>query len=82
MQWLGLLILLGILALLFLAAMYFGGTQKTSGRRSGSSLDDFYRSKGMGNVLETRDRLDGISMRQHHGSSPEKRRHHEHRESE
>ncbi|HZS76335.1 MAG TPA: hypothetical protein VFA41_06945 [Ktedonobacteraceae bacterium] len=51
MQLLGILIFIGILVLLLAAAMYFGNTQKTPNRRSGSALDDLYSSKGMGNVI-------------------------------
>lgn len=65
MQLLGILILLGILVLLLLAGMYFANTQKTPNRRSGSALDDLYRSKGMGNVLDARDTLDSFSSGAH-----------------
>jgi len=59
MQLLALLILLGILVLLFLAATYFARSQKTFNMGSRSVLDDFYRSQGMGNTLDAGYNLDG-----------------------
>jgi hypothetical protein len=57
MQWLGVLILFGVFALLFIAAIYLARTQKTPNRNTGSSLDDLYRSKGLGNVLDASEKL-------------------------
>lgn len=51
MQILGVLILLGILAFLLIAAFYLSSTQKIH-NQSESSLDDFYRSSGVGNVVD------------------------------
>ena len=65
MQLLGILILLGILVLLLVAGMYFANTQKTPNRHSGSALDDLYRSKGMGNVLDAREKVDEMRSMEH-----------------
>jgi hypothetical protein len=73
MQWLGLAILLGILITLFLAARYFGDTQKTHNARPKSARDDFYHSRGMINVSNAREKLDEIAVEQRRRSSP--RRH-------
>lgn len=70
MQLLGILILPGILVLLLVAAVYLANTQKTPNRRTGSALDDLYRSKGMGNVLDARDALDSFSS----GARPRQQR--------
>jgi D-alanyl-D-alanine dipeptidase len=82
MQLLGILILLGLLVLLLIAGMYFANTQKTPNRRSGSALDDLYRSKGMGNVLDARERLDEMRStgHRHHTQVQEKGQHHRHEE--
>jgi len=74
MQLLGILILLGILVLLLVAGLYFANTQKMPNRRSGSALDDLYRSKGMGNVLDSRERLDEISPSEHRRHSQGRQR--------
>lgn len=77
MQLLGVLIFIGILVLLLLAAVYFGNTQKTPNRPSVSPLDDLYRSKGMGNIVDANQQLrefsGGKSRRRMRGS--ERRRH-------
>ena len=72
MQWLGVLILFGIFALLCIAGIYLARTQKTPNRNTGSPLDDLYRSKGLGNVLDANQKLNLHSTGgQHH--------HHHHR---
>jgi hypothetical protein len=73
MQWLGLVILLGILITLFLAARYFGDTHYTHNERPKSARDDFYHSRGMVHVPNAREKLDEIAAEQHRRSSP--RRH-------
>lgn len=75
MQWLGALILLGLLIALFFAARYFGNTQKTPNRRPVSANEDFYYARGMGNVLNARNKLDEIAAKQRRSSSSSKRRH-------
>ncbi len=57
MQWLGVLILFGIFAFLCIAGIYLARTQKTHSKYIGSSLDDLYRSKGLGNVLDANHKL-------------------------
>ena len=79
MQWLGALILIGILALLLLAGVYLGNSQKTSNRRPASSLDDFYHSEGMGNVLNANEKLNELSAVEHHRHSHGGQQHREHK---
>ncbi len=69
----GALILIGLLIGLFIGVYYLGSTQKTPGRRK-SSVDDFYRSKGMGNVLDAREQIERMGIVQVKGSSLRRRR--------
>ncbi len=64
MQWLGIAIFLGILILLFLACMYLSNSQQSPKQRSGSAVDDFYHARGMGNLNNARQKLDGIARDQ------------------
>ncbi len=59
MQLIGILILVGILALLLLGAFYLSNTQKTHNPPE-SSIDDFYRSTGFGNVVDANKQMRGM----------------------
>ena len=74
MQWLGASILLGLLIGLLLAVKYFGNTQKMPNSRPRSALDDFYHSKGMGNVLQAQEKLHDIEPKQRRTSLSQRRR--------
>ena len=65
MQWLGLLIFIGIGALLVIALIYLAKTQKAPNRNSASSLDDLFHSKGLGNVLDANEKLNKLSTREY-----------------
>ncbi|HLX56047.1 MAG TPA: hypothetical protein VKR83_03405 [Ktedonobacteraceae bacterium] len=83
MPWIGGLILIGILALLLIAGVYLGNSEKTPNRRPASSLDDFYRSSGLGNVLDANEKLNELSEGEHqrhaHGGQQQ---HHQHKHDE
>ncbi|HVB74342.1 MAG TPA: hypothetical protein VNE38_12370 [Ktedonobacteraceae bacterium] len=81
MQWLGALILIGILALLLIAAMYFGNSQKTPNNPPASSLDDFYRSSGLGNVLNANQKLNEHSQGGHQRHSHEEQKQQKHKDA-
>jgi hypothetical protein len=76
MQWIGVLILIGIFALLCIAGIYFARTQKTHNRNKGSSLDDLYRSKGLGNVIDANENLHFHSAREYQRHSHRGQGHH------
>jgi hypothetical protein len=66
MQWLGIIILIGLLALLFVAILYFGFNQKTPNRRPRAGdygKSDFYHSEGEGNPRYNLEKLDARSPR-------------------
>ncbi|HEV2472447.1 MAG TPA: hypothetical protein VGT44_18470 [Ktedonobacteraceae bacterium] len=74
MQLIGILILIGVLALLLIGVFYLGSTQKTHTPPE-SSLDDFYRSTGFGNVVDANKRiremgLSGGQRRHSRGKKP------------
>ena len=83
MQLLGVLIFIGILALLLLAGVYLARTQKTHNKPA-SALDDLYRSKGFGNVVDANEQLrQNLSMGNHqHAARRKKQTHHQHRSDE
>ncbi|HLH61030.1 MAG TPA: hypothetical protein VKV20_05045 [Ktedonobacteraceae bacterium] len=65
MQWLGVLILFGILASLCIAGIYLARTQKTHNMNVATPLDNLYHSKGLGNVLDANQQLNLHSTREH-----------------
>ena len=76
MHGIGVLILFGIFALLCIAAIYFARTQQTPNRNIGSSLDDLYRSKGLGNVLDANEHLRLHTSGEYQRRSHRGQRHH------
>ncbi|HZU66494.1 MAG TPA: hypothetical protein VFA09_04380 [Ktedonobacteraceae bacterium] len=72
MQWLGVLILFGIFAFLCIAGIYLARTQKTRNTNVVTPLDDLYRSKGLGNVLDANHKL---NLRSTGGQQQKHRRH-------
>ena len=78
MQWLGLLIFMGIGALLVIALIYLAKSQKTPNRTSASSLDDLYHSKGLGNVLDANEKLNKLSTREHQRHAQRGQKHPQH----
>ena len=79
MQWLGVLLLFGMFMLLLRAAIHLGRTEKMPNKRKWSALDDFYRSKGLGNVLEAQEKLDEIPAGRDRSSSSGRHRHSGHK---
>jgi hypothetical protein len=61
MQWVGAAIMIGLLALLLIGGALLARSEKTPNSRSGSPYEDFYRSKGLGNVLEANEKLNQFS---------------------
>ena len=58
MQWLAALLLIGTFVLLLLAAVHLGRTEKMPNKPKWSALEDFYRSKGLGNVIDAQKKFD------------------------
>jgi hypothetical protein len=65
MQLLGVLLFVGILTLLLLAVIYLGRTQTTHNRPA-SSLDDLYRSRGFGNVVDANEHIREVLSAENH----------------
>lgn len=78
MQLLGVLIFIGILTLLLLAGVYLARTQKTHNKPA-SALDDLYRAKGFGNVVDANEQFrQNISMGNHqHAARRKQQTHHQ-----
>lgn len=67
---LGVIILLGLLVLLFVGVFYLGTTQKPSSHRAPLPGEDWYRSRGMGNVIDARQQInDVLAVRPHRSAS-------------
>jgi hypothetical protein len=71
---LGALILIGLLIVLFVGAYYLGSTQKMPNQRKRSALDDFYRSRGMGNVADGLNQVENVVRPTRQNSSSSKHR--------
>lgn len=78
MQWLAALIFIGIGLLLVIALIYLAKAQKTPNRNPGSSIDDLYRSKGLGNVLDANEKLKNLSGREHQQHAHRGQKHPQH----
>lgn len=83
MQLLGILIFVAILALLLIAGIYLGRTQTTHNKPA-SALDDLYRSKGFGSVVDANEQLrQNLSMGNHqHHSRAKQAKHRPHHQDE
>ena len=81
MQWLGFVILIGILTLLLLGVVYLGYTQKTPSRLprpGGYGRSDFYHTEDIGNPLHNLAKLDEGSSREHRRHPQERQRPRQH----
>ena len=72
MQWVGAAIMIGLLALLLIGGALLARSEKTPNSRSSSPYEDFYRSKGMGSILDANEQLNQFS--------PRERQHRRHKE--
>lgn len=70
MQLLGIILLVGILALLFVGVSYFGSSQGSSNGRSRSPLDDWDTWHGASNRYAARKKLDKLAAGPQRRSKP------------
>jgi hypothetical protein len=74
MQWLAALLLIGTFVLLLLVAVHLGRTEKMPNRQKWSVLEDFYRSKGLGNVIDAQKKFNELTAERDRSSSSRRHR--------